>query len=124
MAEATRERAPAAQVALISLAIVALLFLFVFPTRTYLEHRSRLDAARSRLALLQEESARLEEEAARLQEDEEIERIARDRYNLVMPGEEAFAVVPAPPSTTTTIAPPAPGGPAGGADGPAPPPEG
>jgi cell division protein FtsB len=33
----------------------------------------------------------------RLQTDAEIERIARSKYSLVYPGEEAYAILPAPP---------------------------
>ncbi len=34
--------------------------------------------------------------------DAEIERLARDRFNMVRPGEQAWAVVPGAATTTTT----------------------
>lgn len=87
--------------------LVGFLFLAVFPTRTYLAQRDAMADARDRLSLLDEENAALERRAADLQSDAEIERLARERYNLVRPGEEAFAVLPppAPTTTTTTTAP-------------------
>ncbi len=92
--------------------VIGFLFLAVFPTRTYLAQRDATEDARARLALLDQENAALERRAADLRSDAEIERLARERYNLVRPGEEAFAVLPppAPPTTTTTTVPPAPAG--------------
>ncbi len=79
-----------------SLLAVSILFLAVFPTRTYLSQREAIRVAHERLAVLTEQSEALEERARLLQTDEEIERIAREQYNLVMPGEEAYALLPAP----------------------------
>jgi cell division protein FtsB len=78
------------------LVFVALLFVFVFPIRTLLAQRDDTDAVREQLQLLREQSAELEDEAERLQTDAEVERIARERYNLVRPGETPWAVVPTP----------------------------
>lgn len=38
--------------------------------------------------------------------DAEIERLAREQYNLVRPGEEAYAILPGPADRPTSIAPP------------------
>lgn len=89
---------------LASLALILVLFTAVFPTRTFLAQRRETGAAEQRLAVLREENAGLEQRAAELRDDEEIEQLARERYNLVRPGEEAYALLPAP--TTTTTAPP------------------
>ena len=78
------------------LVFVALLFVFVFPIRTLLAQRDDTDAVREQLQLLREQNAELEDEAERLQTDAEVERIARERYNLVRPGETPWAVVPTP----------------------------
>jgi cell division protein FtsB len=83
--------------------IVALLFAFVFPARTLLAQRQQTDKERARLELLREQTRKLEAETIRLQDDAEIERIAREQYNFVRPGERPFVVVPPP-----TTAPPAP----------------
>ena len=81
---------------LASVVLVAALFLFVFPTRTYLAQRDSLAGAEERLDVLQRENELLEQRIAVLKTDAEVERIAREQYNLVRPGEEAYAVLPAP----------------------------
>ena len=82
-------------------ALVALLFLAVFPTRTYLAQRRDLAATERRLSVLSSENRELAQRVDRLNTDAEIERLAREQYNLVRPGEEAYAILPPP-------APPAP----------------
>jgi cell division protein FtsB len=93
-----------ARIALVALAVTAILFLFVFPTRSFLSQRGAVDDVRHDVEVLREQNARLEAEAERLQTPEEIERLAREQYQYVYPGERAFAVIPAP-TTTTTLAP-------------------
>lgn len=91
---------------LATLALVLILFTAVFPTRTFLTQRAATSAAEERLAALSEQNEVLEARAEQLQDDEEIERLAREQYNLVMPGEEAYAMLPPPaPPTTTAPAP-------------------
>jgi hypothetical protein len=68
----------------------------VFPTSTYLDQRSDTAEAEERLAVLRAQNEAYEERIARLETAEEIERLAREQYNLVFPGEEAYAVLPAP----------------------------
>ena len=107
-----RRGAAILRVSLVSLALIAGLFVFVFPTRTYLSQRADVQRAQERLDLLRAENARLEQETTLLSDPAEVERIARERFGLVRPGERAFAVVPAPPPpvvATTTTAPPATG---------------
>jgi cell division protein FtsB len=95
--------------ALAALALVAVLFLFVFPTRSFLSQRSDVDAARRDVAVLREQNEKLAREASLLQSPEEIERLARTQLHWVFPGEEAFTVIPAPePATTTTTTPAVP----------------
>jgi hypothetical protein len=48
------------------------------------------------LQVLGEQNEDLQQRAKRLQTDAEIERLAREQYNLVKPGEEAYAVLPPP----------------------------
>jgi cell division protein FtsB len=76
---------------------IGILFGAVYPTRTYLAQQRDLRAAHQKLALFKQQNGHLEAEAKRLESDEEIERIARARFNLVKPGEEAYAIVPVPP---------------------------
>ena len=106
MSPEVRHRRAVARLVVAMLLFVAFLFVFVFPIRTLLAQRNDTDAVHDQLQLFREQNAGLEEEAERLQTDAEVERIARERYNLVRPGETPWAVVGAP--TTTTAAPPAP----------------
>jgi cell division protein FtsB len=106
-----RRRRLLVRVLLGGMVVVALLFAFVFPARTLLAQRQQTQKERDRLELLREQTRKLEAETRRLQNDAEIERIARERYNFVRPGERPYVVVP-PPTTappapaTTTPAPP------------------
>jgi cell division protein FtsB len=91
-----------ARIAIFALAVVAILFLFVFPTRSYLSQRAAINDARHDLGVLQAQNERLEEEAARLRTPTEVEAIAREQFHMVYEGERAFTVTPAPVTTTTT----------------------
>jgi cell division protein FtsB len=89
---------------LASVVFVGVLFAGVFPTRTYLAQRASISHAEKQLQVLGEQNADLEKRAKELQTDAEIERLAREQYNLVKPGEEAYAVLPPPskaPAATT-----------------------
>ena len=81
---------------LVSVVLVGVLFAGVFPTRTYLAQRASISRAEKQLSVLGEQNAELERRAKELESDSEIERLARERYNLVKPGEEAYAVLPPP----------------------------
>jgi hypothetical protein len=77
-------------------ALCAVLAFAVFPTSTYLDQRANTSEAEERLAVLRAQNEAYEERIDELQEQEEVERLAREQYNLVFPGEEAYAVLPAP----------------------------
>ena len=81
---------------LATLLFVAILVVGVFPTRTYLSQRRTIAAASDELAGLQSQNAAMAAEAKRLQSDAEIEQQARLHYDMVMPGEEVFHILPAP----------------------------
>lgn len=83
---------------LIAMALFAGLVWFVFPTTTWLDQRAEAAELDEALQVLTAEQARLRDDIARMRTDEEVERIARRDFNLVYPGEEAFAVLPAPPA--------------------------
>jgi cell division protein FtsB len=97
-----RTRAALVRATVASLLLVGILFAFVFPTRTWLHQRAKTADAQSELSLLRDQTEQLEREAAELRRDVEVERVARARFGLVMPGEQAWAVVPSPTTTTTT----------------------
>ena len=97
--------------ALVWVGVAALLvagvhFAGVFPTRTYLAQRASLSTAERNLEVLSEQNKVLEDRIDLLRSDAEIERLARERYNLVRPGEEAYAVLPPTeaPTPSTTVA--------------------
>lgn len=83
--------------AILALAVVGVgMFLFGYPTRTYLEQRSSLASEQATVARLSAQNRSLQSEAAGLQTNAEIERLAREDYGLVQPGQEAYAILPAP----------------------------
>jgi cell division protein FtsB len=90
---------------LASVAVVGVLFAGVFPTRTYLAQRASISHAEKQIEVLGKQNDELEARAEKLRTDAEIERLARENYNLVKPGEEAYALLPPPSSgsTTTTV---------------------
>jgi cell division protein FtsB len=95
-------RAAVLRLAIATLVLIGALFLFVFPTSAVLNQRGQLSDAEQRLSVLKQQNARLASESKRVLSDAEIERLARDRFNMVRPGEQAWAVVPGATTTTTT----------------------
>ena len=93
------------RIAVTSLALVAIMFLFVFPTRSYLGQQRQVHDARHALQVLELQNNRLRRAAHRLRTPVEIERLARVQFNMVFPGEHAFNVVtPAKPDSPDTTA--------------------
>lgn len=87
------------------MAVVVVLVVFVFPTRTYLEQHHQIELTAAQLRATDQANATMAAEAQKLQTDAEIERLAREQYHLVRPGEEAFGILPAAaPSTPTSLA--------------------
>lgn len=86
---------------LAAIASIVALLATVLPTRTFVAQRAAVGAAEERLMVLSEQNRLLEQRARLLQDDAEIERLAREEYHLVRPGEKAYALLPPP-------APPAP----------------
>lgn len=77
-----------------SFVLVLVLLVGVFPTRQWLSQRDELGERRSELARQEAEGQQLQERIAVLQTEEEVERMARDEFGMVRPGEEAFRVLP------------------------------
>ena len=82
--------------ALAAVVLLGVLFLTVFPTRTWLDQRASISASQAQLAELDGELAELDDRVAALDSPEEIEFLARDEYGMVRPGEESYRVLPAP----------------------------
>ena len=98
-----RSRRGTVIVLLLGLALVAVLFAFVFPTRTFVNQRRDLHSADRRLQVLEDSTKSLRRNSARLQSDAEVERRARAEYGLVRPGETPYVLVPAPPTTAPPL---------------------
>ncbi len=90
--ELVRELGPVAVV--LALAVVVLAGLAVLPARTWWTQRQSLNQSRAELAQVEEEVADLEARHELLQTDAEVERLARQDYDLVYPGEESYRLVP------------------------------
>jgi cell division protein FtsB len=90
------------RIAVASLALIAIMFLFVFPTRSYLAQQRQVRAARDAVQVLKVQNKEMTREEQQLRSRSEIERLARAEFNMVLPGEHAYNVEPAAATTTTT----------------------
>lgn len=91
------------------LAVMVLLgaaYIFVVPARTYLAQKSAIASELHSIAVLKAENSKLNSERASLNNNATIAEIARQDYNLVKPGQQAFIVLPssAPPAAPATVA--------------------
>ena len=68
----------------------------------YLAQRRTLTAAETRVNVLAQANSQLNQQISKLQTDAEVERLARERYGLIKPGESPYVILPSP-----TPAPPA-----------------
>jgi cell division protein FtsB len=95
--------------ALSALVLLVVAALGLLPYRQVLARDRAVELSQEKLSALQEENLRLEQLAAVLQTDQEVERLAREQFGLVMPGEVGYAaVVPddvldPPPSGRVTV---------------------
>lgn len=80
--------------------------LAVAPVRTYFNERHQMQQAEHRYNVLSNANKQMQARVNQLQSDAEVENLARQDYELVPPGQEAFAVMPPPPNVATP--PPAP----------------
>ena len=78
--------------------IVGILFVGIFPVRAIVEQRAEIAAAQRELAEVEAANDELDDRIDALGTDAEIERLARERHNLGRPGEEVYAILPAPPA--------------------------
>jgi len=78
--------------------LIAVLMWLVLPTSTWLGQRDAIAGAQVELEAIAGENAALQGRIDLLETDDEVERIARRDFNLIFPGEEAYAVLPAPPA--------------------------
>ena len=74
--------------------VIAVLFVGVFPTRTFLAQRGAVARAEEQLRVITAENERLDERIDALNTPDEIERLAREQFELVRPGEQPYVVLP------------------------------
>ena len=86
---------------LLLLVVLAVTMAGIFPFRQIIAQRRAVDVAESKLIALVDENARLEAEVEALHTEAEIERLARERFGMVRPGEIGYFVIDegAPPVT-------------------------
>ena len=71
----------------------------ILPFRQIIAQGRAVDLAEEKLTALEAENERLGEEARLLETPDEVERIAREEFGYVRPGEVAYVVVAAPGAT-------------------------
>jgi cell division protein FtsB len=76
------------------LAVAGVLFIAAFPGRTYLDQHHQRQEVVAQLKATDAKNKALEQRVHTLNTDAEVERLAREQYNLVRPGEEAYAILP------------------------------
>jgi cell division protein FtsB len=104
-----------ARLAFLGALVVSAIVLFAwFPASSLLSQRSNLTGAEAELGALHKQDAALAQEKKNLSDAGEIGRIAREQYQLVSPGQQAYQVLP--PSSATSVGAPYAGDP--GPDGP------
>ena len=93
--------------ALMALVVAAL---GILPFRQVLARERAVELSRDKLDALVQENMRLEQQIAAMQTDEEVERLAREQFGLVKPGEIGYVAVlphdvvdPTPPERISTL---------------------
>ncbi len=79
--------------------IVAVLIvagLALLPVRAWLGQRTSITEVDSELSRTEAEIAELKARLVLIQTDAEVERQARENFDLVFPGEESYRILPAP----------------------------
>ena len=84
-----------ARVVVLGAVVVCAVVLFAwFPATSLLSQRSDLASTQSQLSTLHSQDAALAQEKKNLSDAGEIGRIAREQYQLVSPGQQAYQVLP------------------------------
>ena len=83
--------------------MVGVLLLAVLPTRAWFAQRRQLASSEQRLAVLKAENQKLAGQLAALRNPAEVQRVARDQFNLVKPGEQVVNVLPLPALSTAVL---------------------
>ena len=87
------------------LAVIAMLFLFVFPTRSYLAQQQQVRSARHAVAVLKVQNEQLEAAGRGAAHPGRDRTARREQFNMVLPGEQAYTVLASRGPTSTTTQP-------------------
>jgi cell division protein FtsB len=79
------------------LSLAVLVGLAVVPVRTWLSQKEKTRQAEAEISRIDQDIASLERQLDELQTDAEIERRARQDFDLVFPGEESYRILPSEP---------------------------
>jgi cell division protein FtsL len=85
-------------IALVLATLVAVGYVMFVPARNYMEQQSATRDAQDQLDQLDDEIAQLEQRQDELADPDHVVQEAREQFNMGYPGEEVFAVLPAPPA--------------------------
>lgn len=77
-----------------ALGLLAVVVLGAFPVRAYVAQNHERQSLEAQSRSLAAANQKLSDQVKRLQDPEVVEQLARDRYHLVKPGEEAYALLP------------------------------
>jgi len=91
-------RRQAGSLIVLAIFLLVVLYLVAVPARNYWTQRADTARADGSLDALQSEIDELEARTVALEDPDEVERLAREEYHFVYPGEEAFVVLPAAPA--------------------------
>ncbi len=97
-----------AWLAMAVLGLVGVVMLAVFPARALVAQHDERRQVAARIKSLDERNRTLQAQQASLWTDAELERLAREQYNLVRPNEEVFNILPDahPPAVAAAPKPP------------------
>jgi cell division protein FtsL len=85
-------------IALVLATLLAVGYVMFVPARNYMEQQAATRESQDQLDQLDAEIAQLEQRQDDLSDPDHIEQEAREQFNMGYPGEEVFAVLPAPPA--------------------------
>ena len=80
----------------VAISVVVLVGLAALPIRTWVDQRRATEEIQREVTNAEVEVAELELKLALLETDAEVERMARENFDLVYPGEESYRILPAP----------------------------
>ncbi len=90
-------------VAVLLLVALAITLAGIFPFRQMIAQQRRVENTQAKLEALLTENDRLEGEVASLESASDLERIAREQYGLVRPGETGYTIDPPAPEPEAVV---------------------